>query len=468
MRPDRTKTGAVREIKMAEPRTLDVQSFLDENPFSAFQWMIFGLCFFVVFLDGFDTAAIGYIAPSLLSEWGFERSALAPVLSAALFGLATGALLSGPITDRVGRRTMLVCSVTIFGVACLASSFSGSLSQLVAWRFVTGLGLGSAMPNAVTMMSEFLPTKWRATLTNTMFCGFPLGAAFGGFLAAWIIPQFGWRSVLVFGGLVPLVLAALIFGLMPESVRYMVASGASADRIRGVLRRISPSANSATSFVAREAKVSKATGGLGIVFSQTYVVGTITLWTAYFMGLVVFYAMINWMPVLFKDVGLSTTSASVVTALFPLGGVFAIFAGWVMDRLNGNVTVAICFGLTAVALWAIGRSGGNIAALTVLVVVAGVLLNTAQTSLPSLAAAFYPTRGRATGIAWMMGLGRLGGIAGSFLVGELSARKLGFDVIFLALALAAIIAAFALLVKQFATTHAATSIATSKEGTLTH
>jgi MFS transporter, AAHS family, 4-hydroxybenzoate transporter len=453
---------------MAEPRPLDVQSFLDANRFSPFQWMIFALCFFVVFMDGFDTAAIGYIAPSLLTEWRFERAALAPVLSAALFGLATGALLSGPIMDRVGRRTMLICSVTIFGLACLASSFSENLSQLIAWRFVTGLGLGSAMPSAVTMMSEFLPTKWRATLTNTMFCGFPLGAAFGGFLAAWIIPQFGWRSVLVFGGIVPLVLAALIFGLMPESVRYMAASGAPTDSIRVVLRRISTSALGATSFVAREAKLSKASGGLGIVFSRAYLVGSITLWTAYFMGLVVFYAMINWMPVLFKDVGLTTISASVITALFPLGGVFAVFAGWLMDRLNGNFTVAICFGLTAIALWGIGRSGGDIAALTVTVVVAGVLLGTAQTSLPSLAAAFYPTRGRATGIAWMMGVGRFGGIAGSFVVGELSARKLGFDAIFLALALAAIIAAFALLVKQFASTDGASAVATSKGGAVTH
>lgn len=453
---------------MAEPRPLDVQSFLDANRFSPFQWMIFALCFFVVFWDGFDTAAIGYIAPSLLTEWRFERAALAPVLSAALFGLATGALLSGPIMDRVGRRTMLICSVTIFGLACLASSFSENLSQLVAWRFVTGLGLGSAMPSAVTMMSEFLPTKWRATLTNTMFCGFPLGAAFGGFLAAWIIPQFGWRSVLVFGGIVPLMLAGLIFGLMPESVRHMAANGAPADHIRAVLRRISTSALGATSFVASEAKLSKASGGLGIVFSRAYLVGSIALWTAYFMGLVIFYAMINWMPVLFKDVGLTTISASVITALFPLGGVFAVFAGWLMDRLNGNFTVAICFGLTSIALWSIGRSGGDVAALSVIVVVAGVLLGTAQTSLPSLAAAFYPTRGRATGIAWMMGVGRFGGIAGSFVVGELSARKLGFDAIFLALALAAIIAAFALLVKQFASTDTPDAVATSKGRAATH
>ena len=153
--------------------------------------MIFALCFCIVLLDGFDTAAIGYIAPSLITEWGVERPALAPVLSAALFGLAFGALSSGPLADRFGRKTVLVGSVLVIGVACLASAFSGSLTQLVVWRFITGLGLGAAMPNAVTLMSEYCPDGRRATLTNAMFCGFPLGAAFGGFLAAWMIPQFG-------------------------------------------------------------------------------------------------------------------------------------------------------------------------------------------------------------------------------------------------------------------------------------
>lgn len=454
---------------MPEARSLDIQTFLDSNPFSAFQWTIFALCLSVVFLDGYDTAAIGYIAPSLVTEWGLERSALAPVLSAALFGLAIGAILSGPITDRVGRRAMLNCSVAIFGLGCLASSLSGDLGQLVIWRFITGLGLGSAMPNAVTMMSEFLPSKLRATLTNAMFCGFPLGAAFGGFLAAWMIPQFGWRSVLVLGGIVPLVLAALIFALMPESVRYMVAHGRPADRIRDVLLRISPTAANATTFVARETKISSAKSGIGIVFSRAYIVGTIGLWMAYFMGLVVFYAMINWMPVLFKDAGLTPASAAVVTALFPLGGVFAVFAGWLMDRLNATVTVVICFALTSIGVWAIGQSTEYIAALTVVVLIAGILLNTAQTSLPSLAAAYYPTQGRATGISWMMGLGRFGGIAGSFLIGELAARHFGFGTIFTVMALPAIIAAVALLVKYLASPAAAIAPAPgSKAGALGH
>src|SRR3954471_19904050 len=289
---------------MAAPRKLDVQAFLNAHPFSGFQWLVFALCFCIVLLDGFDTAAIGYIAPSLLAEWGVERPALAPVLSAALFGLVVGALSAGPLTDRYGRKKILVTSVLLMGAACLTSAFSGSLDQLVVWRFITGLGLGAAMPNAVTLMSEYCPDRRRAMLTNAMFCGFPLGAAFGGFLAAWMIPQWGWRSVLVLGGVAPLILTVLLFLLLPESVRYMVAMNHSVERIRAVLRCISASATNATTFVMSEkASMAQPEGktGIGVVLSSSYAVGSIMLWITYFMGLVIFYALINWMPILFRD-----------------------------------------------------------------------------------------------------------------------------------------------------------------------
>src|SRR3954467_1385984 len=200
----------LRRKPMPPDRTVDVQAFLNENPFSKYQWLTFALCFFIVLLDGFDTAAIGYIAPSLITEWGVNRPALAPALSAALFGLAIGALSSGPLADKFGRKTVLVGSVLIFGLACLLSAWAGSLNQLVLWRFVTGLGLGAAMPNAVTLTSEYCPEGKRAMLTNAMFCGFPTGAAFGGFLAAWMIPIWGWRSVLILGGTVPLALVVVM------------------------------------------------------------------------------------------------------------------------------------------------------------------------------------------------------------------------------------------------------------------
>src|SRR5208337_4983083 len=202
---------------MNNNRSVNVTKFIDSHPFSAFQWLIFAVCFVIVLMDGFDTAAIGYIAPSLIKEWGVTRPDLGPVLSAALLGLAFGATLSGPLADRLGRKLMLFWSVLWFGIACLASSYSANLDQLTIMRFLTGMGLGAAMPNAVTLMSEYCPEKRRSFLTNAMFCGFPLGAALGGFLAAWIIPNFGWRGVLLLGGATPLVLAVLILFALPES-----------------------------------------------------------------------------------------------------------------------------------------------------------------------------------------------------------------------------------------------------------
>jgi benzoate transport len=293
--------------KDAAQAGVNVQTLLNEHPFSGFQWVIFALCFLIVLLDGFDTAAIGYIAPSLIGEWGVSKPALAPVLSAALFGLAAGAIFSGPLADRLGRKTVLVGSVAVFAVACLGSGFSPDIWTLAVLRFVTGLGLGAAMPNAVTLMSEYCPDARRATLTNAMFCGFPLGAAFGGFLAAWMIPHFGWRSVLILGGAAPLLLLVALVVLLPESVRHMVANHYPAERIRKVLARIAGDAvQGVQRFVMTESKPeAQASSGMGVVLSREYRVGSVMLWIAYFMGLVIFYALMNWMPVLFKEAGLA-------------------------------------------------------------------------------------------------------------------------------------------------------------------
>ena len=190
---------------MDKDTTVNVQTFLNEHPFSGFQWLIFALCFLIVLLDGFDTAAIGFIAPSLLKEWGVSRPALGAGAERRAVRAGVGALASGPLADRLGRRRAAdrLGAGVRRGLPRLGV-FRPTWTQLTVLRFVTGLGLGAAMPNAVTLMSEYCPDSRRATLTNPMFCGFPLGAAFGGFLAAWMIPQFGWRSVLMLGGVAPL------------------------------------------------------------------------------------------------------------------------------------------------------------------------------------------------------------------------------------------------------------------------
>jgi AAHS family 4-hydroxybenzoate transporter-like MFS transporter len=185
-----------------------------------------------------------------------------------------------------------------------------------------------------------------------------------------------------------------------------------------------------------------------VVLSAPYRVGSVMMWLAYFMGLVIFYALINWMPILFRDAGLEPKTGALVAALFPLGGVGAVFFGWLMDHFNATRIIAVGYALTAVAIWWIGQTAGNLGWLVVSVFLAGTIMNTAQSSMPALAAAFYPTRGRATGVAWMLGIGRFGGIAGSFLVAELSARHLGFSEIFSVVAVAGLVATGALIVKE--------------------
>jgi AAHS family 4-hydroxybenzoate transporter-like MFS transporter len=441
-------------MQRTQSKPIDVEDFLNRQPFGSFHWLVFSICVIVVILDGFDTAAIGYIAPSLVTEWHIAKPDLAPVLSAALFGLAFGALLAGPLADRLGRKRVLIGAIVLMGIACLLAASAANLTTLTVWRFLTGLGLGAAMPNAVTLMSEYCPVRIRALMLNAMFCGFPLGASFGGFLAAWMIPHYGWRSVLVLGGVAPLVLTFVALFALPESVRYMVVHNYPAERIRVILGRISDSISQAAAFILHEpdgAGQHSRKRGPALILSRPFIVGTLMLWIAYFMGLVIFYGLINWLPLLLKDTGLSAQSATLISALFPLGGIGAIFAGWLMDRYNATLIVAFTYFLTALAVYLIGQTTG--AMLILAVFVAGVIMNTAQTSLPAIAAAFYPTRGRASGVSWMLGMGRFGGIAGSFLVAELARRQLALPDIFLVVATPALLAAAALVVKQFVHPH---------------
>lgn len=435
---------------MKRASVVDVQRFIDEHPFGRFQRLVFFMCFVIVLLDGFDTAAIGFIAPSLLNVWHLAKPDLAPVLSAALFGLAFGALVSGPLSDRVGRRSLMIGSVFLFGVACVASAFSTNIGQLTVLRFMTGIGLGAAMANAVTMMDEFCPTRRRATVTSLMCCGFPLGAALGGLLAAWLVPHAGWRSVLLLGGVTPILHGALLVLKMPESVRFMVAKGKPVVRIRAVLLHISADAINVRSFAMTESAPATGENGLGLVLSRSYIVGSVMLWLAAFMGLLIIYALINWMPILLRDAGLSLKSATLISALFPLGGVGAVLCGALMDRFNANLVIAACYALAAVSLFCIGATAAHVGLLVPIVLVSGVLMNTAQASMNALAATFYPTEGRGTGVAWMLGMARFGGIAGSFLVAELVRWHFTLVGVFATIAVAGALACIALLIKQLA------------------
>jgi AAHS family 4-hydroxybenzoate transporter-like MFS transporter len=427
--------------------TVDVQAFIDEHRFSRFQWIVLALCFLILAADGFDTAAVGFIAPALVKHWGVSKTLLGPVMSAALFGLAAGALTAGPLADRFGRRIVLVASIIWFGGWSVAAAFSPTLDALTVMRFLTGIGLGAAMPNAVTMMSEYAPASRRGLAVNTMFCGFTLGASVGGFVAAWLIPAYGWSSVLLVGGIVPLLLAVLLAAVLPESARFMVARHYPGAKIAKVLARIAPGKlTGAETFVVREHGAVVHGSPLRQILSGPIAASSLMLWLTYFMGLLVFYLLTSWMPTLITDAGFNIGSAAVVTALFPLGGCLGtVVTGWLMDRGSPYRVVALAYVMAGLLVFAVGYGAGNLILLGVLVFGAGICMNGAQSSMPTLAAGFYPTHCRATGVAWMLGVGRFGGISGALLGAQVVGFGWRFATIFALLALPLVAAALALL-----------------------
>ncbi len=416
--------------------TIDIQAFINEHPFTRYQWMILALCFITVAMDGFDTAIIGFIASDLVQEWGVEKSALGPVMSAALVGLAVGTLTAGPLADRIGRKKVLIMQIVVFGGFSLLTAFATSLNQLTLLRFLTGLGLGAAMPNAATLMSEYAPERRRALLVNLMFVGFPMGSSLGG-LSAWMIPHYGWQSVLVLGGVMPLLLAVALIFLLPESVRYLVVKQHPAQRIAAILRRIAPLPK-AVEFVLREAGQVKERSAIGVIFSPRYAVGTVMLCLTYFMGLLIFYLLTSWLPLLIRETGASMSQASIITALFPLGGgIGVLILGALMDKINPNKVVAVGWLLTGVFVCLVGFSTSSLALMGVMVFIAGSIMNSTQSIDAALAAGFYPTQGRTTGVAWMLGIGRFGGILGAFSGAFLMQAQLSFETIFTLLAIPA-------------------------------
>src|SRR5207302_8694659 len=226
------KGGTAMAISEAQGASrVDVAGFIDQQPVGGFQIKLLLACAAVLFLDGFDTTAIGFVAPSLAREWSLSKGALGPGFSAGLFGLMIGALVFGPLADRIGRKKIIIFSTLAFGLGALVTAFVQDVNTLLAIRFLTGLGLGGAMPNAVAMTSEFNPRRRRATMVMIMFCGFSVGAALGGFLAAALIPHFGWRSVFVVGGIAPLIMVPILARRLPESVRFLALAGRAPERV---------------------------------------------------------------------------------------------------------------------------------------------------------------------------------------------------------------------------------------------
>jgi AAHS family 4-hydroxybenzoate transporter-like MFS transporter len=429
-----------------EHQALDVRAHINGRSMSRYQWLLLGLCFLIVATDGMDVAIMGFLAPDIIAEWGISRTAFGVAMSATPVGLAIGALFVGPMSDRWGRKKMLLGAVALFGLFNVLSAAADSIVVLGLLRFLTGLGLGAAMPCCTTLLSEYVPERSRSTLLAVMFTGFNLGSALIGFAAAALLPSYGWRAMLMMGGAIPLLCLPLYVFLLPESARFMVVRRMPSAKIAQTLRRVcGGDFADTTRFHVSEPPVA-AGHPVATLVSPTYKTMTLSLWTTYFMGLLVIYLLGGWLPTLIRDAGLPIERAASLTALFQLGGTIgALVVGFYMDRWRANRVIGLAYGGGAVFILALAASDIHSALFTAFVMLAGFCMNGAQTGMTAFAPACYPTAVRATGVSWMLGIGRFGSILGSLLGGVLLSMGWGFSAVIAVLGIPAAIAGFAIL-----------------------
>ena len=177
---------------------IDVSDLVDHARMGAFHFRIVIICGICVMIAGFDVQALGYAAPALIRDWQIAGSALGPAFSAALVGVLVGSLLFSPIADRIGRRPMLIAATLFSAVLTLWTARVTSINELLVIRFFAGVGLGGIVPNALPLAGEYTPIKSRVAVMMLIANSFNIGAAAGGFVAAWLIPNFGWGSVFFF------------------------------------------------------------------------------------------------------------------------------------------------------------------------------------------------------------------------------------------------------------------------------
>lgn len=442
--------GPVKEQEqgeiMGQASIVNIPDFINRNRMSGFQMLIVALCSLVILLDGFDTQAISFVVPLLAPHLGVKIADFGPIFGAGLFGLTIGALFLGPFADRFGRKIMIILSVLIFGIFALATIWVETFGQLLLVRFLAGLGLGAAMPNVIAMTSEYAPVRLRATLVAGTFAAFPLGAVIGGALSAKFVPVYGWQVVFLGGGILPLIFAALLIFMLPESIRFLVHRGNAQARIAEILGRIDPAHKPVgqEQFVTGEARLS----GMPVVelFREGRAAMTLLLWVPYFTDLLMLFFMYSWLPSLMGKAGLPISEAIFATVLFNLGGVVgALVQGGLIDRFGYFRVLGVAYVIAAACFAAVGYLAVPSAILLVVIALGGACAIGAQCGANALATSLYPTSIRATGLGWALGIGRIGSIVGPVVGGVLISMNWSNKDLFLISGLPGLLAALAII-----------------------
>lgn len=432
----------IDHASVGRAKTLD--EMLDTARLSRAQIGIVACCSLVAMLDGFDTQAIAFVAPQIAQHWNVPAGDFGAVFGAGLFGGLVGAMAVGRIADVAGRKPALLCSVVLFALATLATVLVEDVRTLIFVRFITGLGLGGALPCFVALTAEYAPRRLRTTLVAGVFCGFPFGAVVGGAASAVLLPRIGWQGVFVVAGTIPLLTVPFLWRFIPESVRFQISRGRAGEAAR-IVDRIFPGVrwDGGVGQARAETKASVAE-----LFAQRRAKGTMLLWSAFFLSLLLTYFLINWLPLLVERDSGNMQNAVLAVVVLNLGAICGcLLIGRMGDRFGPALVVGTAFAVGAGVIASMGHVGHSTGLLFLAAFSAGFMSLGAQMCTVALCAGFYETNLRSTGIGWAVGIGRIGAIAGPVIGGALVAgavdQALLFPLVGL-MSLGAAVAVFAL------------------------
>ena len=419
-----------------------VEEVIDKAKISPFHWRILFWCTLIIIFDGYDLVIYGVVLPILMQQWQLDPVTAGALGSTALFGMMIGAMLLGTLSDRFGRKKMIVLCIVLFSGFTALNGFAQTPLQFGVMRFIAGLGIGGVMPNVVALMSEYSPRRIRSTLVAVMFSGYAIGGMLSAVLGIWIVPQFGWQ-VMFYLAVIPLLLLPLIWTQLPDSVAFLVRQGKTAEA-RKVLGALTgkPLPDDAELAVHQPQKTEQS---LAALFSNNRALSTLMFFQAFFMCLLMVYGLGSWLPKLMTMAGYGFGSSLMFLLFLNIGGIIgAIGGGWLSDRFHPRPVLMLFFTLAAVSLALLGFKS-HVAVLYFLVTVAGATTIGSQILLYAYVAQFYPTAIRSTALGWSSGVGRIGAILGPVLGGALLAMQLSHQMNFLAFVLPGALAVIAIM-----------------------
>jgi len=428
-----------------------VESALENQRIGRLQIRVAILCTLIQICDGYDINSVAWAVPKLIDTWHLPPPAFTTAFLWSSIGILIGALSAGPLGDRVGRKPLLVVSLTIFGLASLASAFAPGLLILSVTRFFTGLGIGGAFPGAASLAGDYAPHRRRALMIMVSFTGAPLGGFIGGQLVAlWLLPTFGWESIFVAGGVFPLVLVPALLLWLPESPRFLAAKATLSPRQAALLRELDVEPG-------QKHYVDVARGNpVKMLFGRGYALQTVLLWIIFFCSLLNLFLFGYWMPTVFKLIGFTPAQAVFASSLRDCGAIFAVlYLGWAIDHVGPERSLALHYAVGAVFIAMIALVALPYALMLVFTFLAGMTIIGSQTGANATCGKLYPARMRTSGLGWALGIGRLGGIAAPLLGGYLLSIGLPPTQIFLCACLFAVIAAAATALLHFRGSRAA-------------